>query len=115
MISSLNKHIRAGYSKKTAYSIGEENLRKPEIQKAIEAGVLEARQRAQTTLDDILNELDENRRYALMAETPQSSAATAATMAKAKLLGFIVDKVSFKVEDEAELIHQRRKTLLRAE
>ncbi len=27
---------RAGYSKKTAYSIGEENLRKPEIRKAIE-------------------------------------------------------------------------------
>ena len=75
MISSLNKHIRAGYSKKTAYSIGEENLRKPEIQKAIEAGVLEARQRAQTTLDDILNELDENRRYALMHYNPQNSKA----------------------------------------
>jgi len=27
----------AGYSKKTAYSIGEENLRKPEIKKAIDA------------------------------------------------------------------------------
>lgn len=27
---------RAGYSKKTAYSIGEENLRKPEIRRAIE-------------------------------------------------------------------------------
>lgn len=29
--------IRAGYSAKTAYSIGEENLRKPEIKKAIDA------------------------------------------------------------------------------
>lgn len=29
--------IRAGYSKKTAYSIGEENLRKPEIKAYIEA------------------------------------------------------------------------------
>jgi len=28
--------IRAGYSKKTSYSIGEENLRKPEVQEYIE-------------------------------------------------------------------------------
>ena len=27
--------VRAGYSEKTAYSIGTENLRKPEIEKAI--------------------------------------------------------------------------------
>ncbi len=109
-LNATQASIRAGYSKNTAGQIGEQNLKKLDIRKAIEEGVLEARQRAQTTLDDILNELDENRRSALMAETPQSSAATAATMAKAKLLGFVVDKVLLKVEDEAELILQRRKT-----
>jgi hypothetical protein len=40
------------------------------------------------TIDDLIAELDENRMAALTAETVQSSAATAATMAKAKLLGF---------------------------
>jgi len=29
--------IRAGYSPKTAYSIGQENLKKPEIEKLIQA------------------------------------------------------------------------------
>ena len=34
--------IRAGYSKKTAHSIGSENLRKPEISEAIEAQKMQA-------------------------------------------------------------------------
>lgn len=45
-------------------------------------------QRHNITVDDLLAELDENRKAALSAETVQSAAATAATMAKAKLLGF---------------------------
>ncbi|MGO1298836.1 MAG: terminase small subunit [Vibrio sp.] len=52
---------------------------------------LEAKERAQITVDDLLTELEENRQAALQAETVQSSAATAATMGKAKLLG--LDKV----------------------
>jgi phage terminase small subunit len=47
--------IRAGYSAKTAYSIGWENLRKPEIQIAIEA---EFRKRS-ISLDEILARLFE--------------------------------------------------------
>lgn len=34
-LNATQAAIRAGYSEKTAYSIGHENLRKPEIQKAI--------------------------------------------------------------------------------
>lgn len=45
-------------------------------------------ERHKITVDDLIKELDENRLAALSAETVQSSAATAATMAKAKLLGF---------------------------
>ena len=30
-LNATQAAVRAGYSKKTAYSIGEENLRKPEI------------------------------------------------------------------------------------
>lgn len=50
-------------------------------------------ERHNITVDDLITELDENRRAALMAETVQSSAATAATMAKAKLLGYLQDKI----------------------
>lgn len=50
-------------------------------------------ERHNITIDDLIAELDENRQAALGAETVQSSAATAATMAKAKLLGYLTDKV----------------------
>lgn len=47
----------------------------------------EAAARNRVTVDDLLRELEEARIIAMAAETPQSSAAVAATMGKAKLLG----------------------------
>lgn len=44
--------------------------------------------KAQITVEDLLRELEEARTVAMTCETPQSSAAIAATMGKAKLLGF---------------------------
>lgn len=44
-------------------------------------------ERHKVTVDDLLVELEEARQAALKAESPQSSAAVAATMGKAKLLG----------------------------
>ncbi|AZV93579.1 terminase small subunit [Bordetella sp. J329] len=44
-------------------------------------------ERHKLTVDDLLAELEEARKAALTAETAQSSAAVAATMGKAKLLG----------------------------
>lgn len=44
-------------------------------------------ERHRLTVDDLLRELEEARQAALTAETAQSSAAVAATMGKAKLLG----------------------------
>lgn len=49
--------IRAGYSAKTAYSIGEENLRKPEVKKAIEIGEAELAERTKITQDMVMKEL----------------------------------------------------------
>lgn len=49
--------IRAGYSAKTAYSIGEENLRKPEVKKAIEIGEAEIAERTKITQDMVMKEL----------------------------------------------------------
>lgn len=44
-------------------------------------------ERHKLTVDDLLKELEEARQAALTADTTQSSAAVAATMGKAKLLG----------------------------
>ncbi|ELY1722115.1 terminase small subunit [Acinetobacter baumannii] len=49
--------IRAGYSAKTAYSIGEQNLKKLEVKKAIEAGEAELAERNKITQDKVLNRL----------------------------------------------------------
>lgn len=58
--------------------------------------VLELKQAAEKrhniTVDDIIDQLLENRKYALEADTVQSSAATAASMGIAKVLGLVVDK-----------------------
>lgn len=48
---------RAGYSEKTAYSIGFENLRKPEIQEAIQAAKAERAKRTKITQDMVIREL----------------------------------------------------------
>ena len=47
----------------------------------------EIKQRHDITVDSLIIELEEARQAALGAETPQSSAAVAATMGKAKLTG----------------------------
>lgn len=51
--------IKAGYSQKTAYSIGEENLRKPEIKQALEEEEKKIQQKYEYTLDDMVRELDD--------------------------------------------------------
>lgn len=53
--------------------------------------------RAEVTVASILEELEEARKIALGADTPQSSAAVTASLGKAKLMGLIVDKSEAKV------------------
>lgn len=48
--------IRAGYSPRTAASIGEENLRKPEIRAAIDAGLADLASRVGITAERVLRE-----------------------------------------------------------
>lgn len=56
-LNATQAAIRAGYSEKTAYSIGEENLRKPEIAAAIETAMKNRAERTDITADRILKEL----------------------------------------------------------
>lgn len=53
--------------------------------------------RHRITVDDLVSELEEARIAAMTADAVQASAATAATMGKAKLLGFLTDKVDTTV------------------
>lgn len=47
---------RAGYNPKTAYSIGQENLKKPEIQSAIQEAQIARQKRTEITQDMVLRE-----------------------------------------------------------
>jgi phage terminase small subunit len=60
-----------------------------------------AAERNEITVDDLLAELEDARKAALGASSPQTSAAVAATMGKAKLLGFLVEKVNANVTTTA--------------
>src|SRR5713101_7897360 len=51
--------IRAGYSAKTAYSIGNENLNKPEILAALAAAKKAQTERTQIDADSLLQRLDD--------------------------------------------------------
>lgn len=56
-LNATQAAIRAGYSTQTAYSIGEENLKKPEIKNSIEIALAERSRRTGISADRIINEL----------------------------------------------------------
>ena len=73
-----------------AATIGREGyntLQKPQVQARLEELRKRVMERHEITVDTLLAELEEARKAALGAETPQTSAAVSATMGKAKLLG----------------------------
>ncbi|GAA0259156.1 terminase small subunit [Pseudomonas rhodesiae] len=66
---------------------GYNTLQKPQVQTRLEELRKKVMERHEITVDTLLAELEEARKAALGAETPQTSAAVSATMGKAKLLG----------------------------
>lgn len=58
-LNATQAAIRAGYPEKTAYSIGSENLRKPEIAEAIEKAFKARSKRVNLNADYVLNNLVE--------------------------------------------------------
>lgn len=56
-LNATQAAIRAGYSEKTARSVGAENLTKPDIQKEIEKRMKARQKRTEITQDWVLNEL----------------------------------------------------------
>lgn len=55
-LNATQAAMRAGYSEKTAYSMGQENLKKPEIAAAIAAAQSERSKRTEVTADRVLQE-----------------------------------------------------------
>ncbi len=97
--------IRAGYSPKTAYSIGHENLKKPEIAAAIAAGEARMRCKTEVSIRSLTEEMRENRDLAI--KNDQASAAQQATMGVAKLHGLLVDRSEVKTTSEMSLSEVR--------
>lgn len=58
-LNATQAAIRAGYSENTAYSIGNENLKKPEIVERIHEAMRERLERTHVTQDMVLSELVE--------------------------------------------------------
>ena len=56
-LNATQAAIRAGYSAKTAGAVGHENLRKPEIFKAVQEAMKAREQRTEITQDRVLQEL----------------------------------------------------------
>lgn len=69
----------------------------------------EIKERHCVTVDSLIAELEEARKAALDAETPQSSAAVAATMGKAKLTG--LDKVVIEMTGGIKVEHKSIKDI----
>ena len=90
--------IRAGYSEKTAYSVGHENLSKPEIKSEIDRLTAQMTEKAIVTKEMVLQGLlDEARMY---DDGASHSARVSAWAHLGKHLGIFMDKVelSGKVE-----------------
>jgi phage terminase small subunit len=80
--------IRAGYSEKTAYSIGQENLNKPEIKAAIDEAMEARAARSSLTVDLVVQGLLTEARNAKHEATR-----VAAWSHLAKHLGMFIDRV----------------------
>ena len=65
-------------------------------------------ERHETTVDDILRELEEARALAAGGEKPQPAAMLAASMGKAKLLGMLTDKMEHSGKDGGPIDHSLR-------
>lgn len=83
-----------------------ELLKKVEITARLDELRGEHAKRHNLTIDDLIEELEEARRAALSAMVVQSSASVAATMSKAKLLGFLDKKEEDKSSDLVETLNK---------
>ena len=92
-LNATQAALRAGYSEKTAYSIGNENLKKPEIQEYIQKRLKEKEDALIAKQDEVLKTLT----AVMRREKPETVVVTC----KARKSHY--DDKGKKVTDEAEL------------
>ena len=85
-------------------------LKRGEVRVRVEMAQAKAVERHETTVDDILRELEEARALAAGGEKPQPAAMVAASMGKAKLLGMLTDKTEVTGKDGGPVDHSLRVT-----
>lgn len=76
---------------KTRHEMASKTKARPQVDARVNELRAKIAEKKQITVESLLEELEQARQAALTAETPQASAAVAATMSKAKLCG--MDKV----------------------
>jgi phage terminase small subunit len=104
--------IRAGYSKRTAYSIGSENLRKPEIREAIQVAQTVASADTKITKEYLINQANE---IMLKAKANGAwSAAKGANELLAKLTGHIVERRDMRIRRFEDLSDEELRELVTA-
>lgn len=74
--------------RETVHRAAQEMMDHPKVSTRISELQQATQQRHQLTVDDLINELEEARKIAMGGERPTPAAMVAATMGKAKLLGF---------------------------
>lgn len=100
--------IRAGYSKKTAYSIGQEILNKPEVWKAVQRELNRMAEGIEITQERVLAEFMKHAFYDLDAATDKNGKIVYSRLskeAKAALIGVTTDRNGdpvFKFVDKAK-------------
>ena len=92
--------IRAGYSDKTAYSIGQRLLKKPVIQKALEADLTARTERLTITADDVIRDLIMIKENCMDKRHFDARGAIKALELIGKNLGMFTNKI--QVEDNTE-------------
>jgi len=93
-LNATQAAIRAGYSVRTAKSIGQENLTKPDVHAAIQAAQSKLAESHGITLDQHITDLKRIRDAAF--DEGKFAAAASAEIARGKVAGFYVERVEVK-------------------
>jgi phage terminase small subunit len=100
-LNATQAAIRAGYSEKTSYSIGQENLNKPEISDAIKRAGAKISERTEITIDAVMHDIESIKSSAMRIrirddgeeEMMNYQAALKACELQGKRLGMFTDKL----------------------
>lgn len=117
-LNATQAAIRAGYSKKTAYSIGEENLRKPELKKYIDSRMAEKESELIADQDEVLKYLtavmrkqtkssvlarDEDGAERVILKPPDEKESLKAAELLGKRYGLYTDRIEQEVDMELNI------------